>query len=488
LVAGRRRPPFAITRGEPTLPATSHQPTMFSPDDTIVAIATPPGRGGIGVVRISGEQAERIASRLLTRRSPLQPRYATFTRIVSDGTSANLPADERESTAVDEVVATFFPAPNSYTGQAVVEISAHGSPVVLEAIVRAALSAGARLARPGEFTLRAFLNGRRDLVQAEAVADLIDAATPLQARTAFDQLEGTLTRRIAGIDGELFDLVARLEASLDFPDEGYHFIEPRLIASRVDALIRDVARLLGDGSRGRMIREGALVAIAGRPNVGKSSLFNLLAGAERSIVTAIAGTTRDLITERVDIEGVPVTLVDTAGAREAQDVIEREGVMRGAHARKTASLVLLVLDCSEALTDDDERLLEQTAEIRRVIVANKADLPRLLHDARLETAIPVSAATGSGIDVLRGMIARALTGAEPSRDTAAISNTRHLELLAQAQRHLIAARDAAADGTTPEEFLLVDLQSARARFDEIVGTRTSEDVLIHIFERFCIGK
>jgi tRNA modification GTPase len=237
-----------------------------------------------------------------------------------------------------------------------------------------------------------------------------------------------------------------------------------------------------------MIREGALVVIVGRPNVGKSSIFNVLAGAERSIVTPIAGTTRDLITERVDIEGVPITLVDTAGAREAQDVIEREGVARGAYARDSASLILLVLDRSEALTGDDERLLAQTATSRRLLVANKADLPFLQGDENVETTIAVSAVTGSGMDRLRGLIVRTLTGAEPSRDTAAISNTRHLALLTQAQQHLVAARDAATSGTTPEEFLLVDLQAARARFDEIVGMRTSEDVLIHIFERFCIGK
>src|SRR5918995_3316464 len=282
---------------------------MFSTEDTIVAIATPAGTGGIGVVRISGASAVEVANGLLRLDAPLQPRHATFAR-----------------THGDQVVATYFPAPHSYTGEHVVEISAHGSPVVLRQLVEQAMRSGARLAEPGEFTLRAFLNSRIDLVQAEAVADLIDAVTPLQARVAFDQLEGTLTERIGEIDGELFDLIARLEASLDFPDEGYHFIEPSEAGRRITFLVARFDDLLAGARAGRLIREGATVVVAGRPNVGKSSLFNLLAGADRAIVTPVAGTTRDLITERVDIEGLAVTLVDTAGWHETLDIIEREGV------------------------------------------------------------------------------------------------------------------------------------------------------------------
>src|SRR5690348_8107878 len=284
---------------------------MFSPTDTIVAIATPLGRGGIGVVRISGPEAPRVAGMLIGRAEPLRPRHATFARLADAGRrgSAGPPVS-------DEVVATFFPAPRSYTGQDVIEISAHGSPVVLDGIVRAAMRAGARLARPGEFTLRAFLNGKRDLVQAEAVGDLINAATPLQARVAFDQLEGTLTRRIAEIDAPIFDLIARLEASLDFPEEGYHFVEADVIAATIGASLADIDRLLHDANGGRLIREGATVVISGRPNVGKSRIFNCLCGATRAIVTDIPGTTRDLITERIDLEGLALTIVDTAGDRE----------------------------------------------------------------------------------------------------------------------------------------------------------------------------
>jgi tRNA modification GTPase len=446
---------------------------VFVPDDTIAAIATPPGRGGIGVVRLSGPRAHDIARTLLNISGFLPPRYATFTRLAIG----------------DEAVATFFPAPHSYTGQDVIEISAHGSPVVLHAIVDAAIAGGARLAEPGEFTLRAFLNGKRDLMQAEAVADLIEAVTPLQARVAFDQLEGTLTSRIATIDGGLFELIAKLEASLDFPDEGYHFIAPEEIAERVGAVIAQSDDLLRDAARGRMIREGATVVIAGRPNVGKSSLFNALAGSERAIVTSIPGTTRDLVTERVDIGGLAVTLVDTAGARDTLDVVEREGVARGDRARAVADLVIVVLDAGDELTDDDRRLLERTASLPRLIVLNKIDLST---EARRvghlwANALKVSATTGDGLEGLRVAIASALTGSESLRDTAAISNARHIALLQEA-RTLLESAMIAARGAAPEEFLLADLQAARQRFDEIVGRRTSEDVLAHIFEKFCIGK
>ncbi len=446
---------------------------MFSPDDTIVAIATPPGRGGIGVVRISGPAAPDIANATLERAAPLEPRRATFT-----------------SSAIDEVVATFFPAPHSYTGQDVIEISAHGSPVILQAIVGRAIAAGARLAEPGEFTLRAFLNGKRDLVQAEAVADLINAATPLQARVAFDQLEGTLTRRIAAIDAELFDLIARLEASLDFPDEGYHFIEPAETEGRIAGVVRLFDQLLGEARQGRMIREGATVVIAGRVNVGKSSLFNSLAGNDRAIVTPIAGTTRDLVTESIDIDGLAITLVDTAGWRATTDVVEREGVARAVQAREVADLLLVVLDRSEPLTTEDVQLLQDTVSQNRIVVANKSDLAptvRVKADTTYEV-VGVSAVTGAGVGQLRQEIVRALTGRESLRDTAIISNTRHIALIERARANLVAAQQAAATGDTPEEFLLTDLQAARASLDEIVGVRTSDDLLEHIFASFCVGK
>ena len=453
---------------------------MFATDDTIVAIATPPGRGALGVVRLSGPGALDIAAQVLERSDPLQPRHATFTRVRDTATST--------AAALDEVVATLFAAPHSYTGEHVVEITAHGSPVVLQAVLRSALAAGARLAQPGEFTLRAFLNGKRDLIQSEAVADLIDAATPLQARIAFDQLEGTLTERITAIDAQLFDVIARLEASLDFPDEGYHFVEPSRAASDIANVIAAIDDLLADATMGRMIREGATIVIAGRPNTGKSSVFNKLAGADRAIVTTVPGTTRDLVTEAVGIEGIVVSLVDTAGWRETGDVVEREGVERGTRARGIADLILLILDASEPIRSEDAWLLDETSRSKRLIVLNKNDLIAGIDESGLPTpGVHVSALSGDGFELLRTLIANELTGGERLRDEAPISNTRHIALLEECRASLHAARRAAAE-KVPEEFLLTDLQAARTRLDEIVGRRTSEDVLRHIFERFCIGK
>jgi len=452
---------------------------VFASDDTIVAVATPPGRGAIGVVRLSGPRAHDILQQLVTGVTAA-PRTAVITRVLV------LDAGGRET--YDDAVALRFDAPRSYTGEDVAEISAHGNPLLLDGIVRAAMRAGARLAEPGEFTLRAFLNGKRDLPQAEAVADLIDAATPAQARAASDQLHGTLTARIAAIDAELFDLLARLEASLDFPDEGYHFVEPAAAAAALAAIIEQIETLLADAARGRMLREGATVVIAGRPNVGKSSLFNALLGADRVIVTNIPGTTRDLVAERVDIEGLAVTLVDTAGARVTVDPIEREGVARSVQARGASALVVVVLDQSEALTDDDRRVLDSTRTLRRLIVKNKSDRPDdsgPIDDAA--AVVSVSAQTGAGVGALRAAIVRALTTSEALRDTPALTNVRHVALLEEA-RAAIARGQAAAANAAPEEFITADLQQARERLDEIVGKRTSEDVLRHIFERFCIGK
>ena len=446
---------------------------MFSTDDTIVAIATPPGRGGIGIVRLSGPSASPIAC-MLTGRPSFEPRHATLVTVSS------------AASAIDQAIATYFPAPNSYTGEDVVELSAHGSPVVLEAIVAAAVAAGARLANPGEFTLRAYLHARIDLVQAEAVAELIDAVTPLQARVAFDQLEGTLTSRLRAMDAALLEIIAPLEASLDFPEEGYHFVAPTETAETLGRLLASLEALLADAKRGRLIREGVTAAIVGRPNVGKSSLFNRLAGAARAIVTDVPGTTRDLLTERVDVGGVPFTVVDTAGRRQlAGDAIEEEGISRARQAGTAADIAILVLDRSAALTDDDRSLLDETAGRPRVIVASKSDLAPEWDAAGCE-AIAVSSLTDEGIGDLRAALLHA-GGIEVPRDRAPIANLRHVALLDQA-RAAIARAAAAAAAKAPEELLLADLHEARGRFDEITGARPQDEVLRVIFERFCIGK
>ena len=457
---------------------------MFNTDDTIVAIATPPGRGGIGVVRLSGPNAQSIAGALLSRHAGLKARTATLATLTRA-------AGDDDAEQIDQVLATFFPGPASYTGDDVVELSAHGSPVVLEAIVEAAMRSGARLAEPGEFTFRGFLNGRIDLVQAEAVADLVDSVTPLQARLAYDQLEGTLSTEIRAIDTTLFDLIASLEASLDFPEEGYHFVDRQKTVTAIADISARISGLLAGGRRGRVIREGRQVVIIGSPNTGKSSIFNGLVGAGRAIVTAVAGTTRDLVTETIDVRGVPVRLVDTAGIRETGDAVEVEGVLRARSALAVADLSLLVFDRSRPFDSSDVQLLTETSSCRRLLVVNKVDLP-LVWASNPFTAVSsriveASATTEGGLEALREALTVELAAEEPRRDSPAITNTRHLDLLERARIEVERAGQAVSREVS-EEFVLADLQQARAILEEITGQRTTEDLLQHIFSRFCIGK
>lgn len=453
---------------------------MFSTSDTIVAIATPAGRGGLGVIRISGPDAPQIAADLVGRDKPFKARHATFARIdVASGFSRT----------GDQVVITVFPNPHSYTGEDVAEISAHGSPVVLASLLRRAMAAGARLAEPGEFTLRAFLNGKLDLVQAEAVADLIDAVTPLQARAAFDQLEGTLTAAIGAIERDLFDVIAKLEASLDFPDEGYHFVGAAEARASLAAITARLEQLLEQSARGRLVREGAQVAIVGAPNVGKSSLFNALLNTKRAIVTAIPGTTRDMLTERADIGGLSLVLIDTAGVRETSDVVEQEGVARTRDALGVADLVLVVLDRSREMTGEDRGILAETSDQPRVVVLNKSDLAAVV----TEPGVAISARTGAGLDDLIAAIADVLNGGgnpaglSDMRDQPTVTNVRHTALLERARAAILRAI-AALEGEVSEEFPLLDLQEAAHALQEITGRRTSDDLLHHIFAKFCIGK
>jgi tRNA modification GTPase len=373
--------------------------------------------------------------------------------------------------------------------------------VILRGIVSAAMAAGARLAEPGEFTLRAFLNGRLDLVQAEAVADLVDAVTPLQARAAFDQLQGTLTHAIRDIDLALFDLIARLEASVDFPEDGYHFVEPGALAGAIDGLRARTSALLASARQGRLLREGLQVAIVGRPNVGKSSLFNALAGASRAIVTDVPGTTRDLVTEVVDLEGLRVTLVDTAGLRDTADVIESEGVRRSKQALRVADLVLAVLDRGESLTASDIEIIHAASQRPRLLVVNKVDKPAAWPLGALDrfgcAVVEVSATGGQGLAEMRRRIADALGIDLEQDDPPSITNVRHEALVRRADDALGRARAALADpsagpgqagASLSEEFVLADLQEARDALEEITGRRVHDDLLAHIFANFCIGK
>lgn len=476
---------------------------MFSTGDTIVAVATPPGRGSIGVVRLSGPGAKAIAESLVGSR--LEARHATVAHLQHD-----------DDVIPDQVVCTWFAGPHSYTGEDVVEISTHGNPVVLDRLVAAGLSRGARHAMPGEFTFRAFLNGRIDLVQAEAVADLIEAATPTQARAACDQLDGTLSGAIGELEAALFELIARLEASLDFPDEGFHFIAPGEVTEKLAGVITSLDSLLADAASGRVLRDGARVVFAGRPNAGKSSLFNALLRSERAIVAPHPGTTRDVVSATFDVGGVPCELVDTAGIHEGGDAVEREGMRRGAAARQGADACVVVVDGSAALAAADRLVLRETASMSRVIAVNKADLgvcasvteelgsqdhgifegdasPLSVHDAsaigRTATTevVVVSAMTGRGVDALREAIGRALGARRDVVEVPRVTNRRHADALDRARAHVKCAVVAMQSGAT-EEFALVDLRLAVEALQSVSGRRAPDAVLTEIFSRFCIGK
>lgn len=444
----------------------------FSTTDTIAAIATPPGRGGVGIVRIAGPGAVTIVQALTGRRAPIEPRRATFLKLTG-----------ADRSILDQVVVTLFPAPHSYTGDDVVEVSGHGSPWILQTIVERACAQGARLAQPGEFTLRAYLNGRLDLVQAEAVADLVNAVTPLQARVAIEQLEGALSRRVREIDAEQFDLMAKLEASLDFPDEGFHFITREDALEALGAIAGRLDALIDEGRQGQVIREGRQVVIAGRPNVGKSSLFNALVGSARAIVTPIPGTTRDMVTELVDVEGIPVTLVDTAGIRDAEDVVEAEGVRRASDAVRAATLTVVVIDATEGLLPADRDIID-TVSGASIVAVNKVDLAAGRVD---QSGVPVSARTGEGISALRRRVAEALLADEALTDAPSISNQRHLQHVAAARVCVGRAMEELVAGAS-EEIVLAALQDSRTALELLTGTRAPDDLLAHIFGRFCIGK
>ncbi len=449
--------------------------TSVNLDDTIVAISTPPGRGGIGVVRLSGPEARNIVSPLLKLRRGLEPTRATFGELI----------DPETSDRIDEVVVTFFQKPHSYTTDDLIEISAHGSPVVLRHIVELTLDRGARLAEPGEFTMRAFLNGRIDLTQAEAVRDLIDSQTLFQARVAAQQLEGALSRRITPIKQKLVELIALMEAGVDFAEDDVPVLASDIILSRTADVRSQLAELHRSFSFGKLVHEGLTLAIVGRPNVGKSSLFNRLVERERAIVTATPGTTRDLVTETVSIGGIPVKLIDTAGIRKALDEAESIGIRKSMEALADADMVLVVFDASQPIHPEDEELLRQVAQRSALLVLNKTDLGTAPHTA---TGISTSATTGSGIDQLRTEILHRIAGEQGSQPEAGfLTNMRQTSLVSQS----ISALDAAQASTraqVPHEMILLDLYGSLRHLDELTGATTADDILNLIFGSFCIGK
>ncbi len=441
--------------------------------DTIAAIATPAGRGGIGIVRVSGTKAPAIA-RALTGRLP-PPREATLVAM-TDATGAR----------IDEGIALYFPAPGSYTGEAVLELQGHGSPVVLESVLVACVDAGARLAEPGEFTRRAFLNGKLDLAQAEAVADFIEAATAQAARSALRSLTGEFSAAVGDLVAGLTELRALTEATLDFPEEEVDAEHRTDMQARLANVRRSLDLVRLRSRAGSLLRSGVNVVLAGRPNVGKSSLLNRLAGEERAIVTPLPGTTRDTVRESIAIEGVPFNVVDTAGLHDARDEVERIGIERTWREVGRADVVLMVMDFAFGQTAEDREIAARLPQdVMRIDVFNKVDL-RGQRARRVEGAPPevhLSAKTGEGIGLLRSTMLKA-AGWEKIAESPFVARERHLRALAEADAHLAAA---ALHASRPE-FFAEELRLAQAALSAITGEFSSDDLLGEIFSRFCIGK
>lgn len=466
----------------------------MSGEDTIVAIATAPGRGGMGVVRLSGDRAVEIATGLVRLpKLPLETQRATLAEF----------SDPKSGRVLDQVVVTCFRAPHSYTAEDVVEISCHGAPVVLKYLVELCLERGARAAEPGEFTMRAFLNGRIDLTQAEAIRDLIESRTLYQARVAAQQMEGSVSARLKPHKQVLMDLIARLEAGIDFAEDDVAVMDWPELLSRLDAIRADLEKLAEGYEYGRIVREGLSLAIVGRPNVGKSSLFNRLLNEDRAIVTATPGTTRDLVAESASVGGIPLRFVDTAGIREAQDEAERIGVEKSFQAIADSDLRLVVVDASQPWSEEDSRLLEKVRPLGALLVAlNKSDLTPhasmssvrdLLARGAGESitvidAVSTSALTGDGLPQLREKI---LSLAAPARDLgsddAFITNLRHQQLIKDSLAALGRARNS-TEQRVPHEMVLLDLYEALRALDTLTGATHVDDLLDIIFSTFCVGK
>jgi tRNA modification GTPase len=447
-------------------------------EDTIVAISTIPGRSAIGVVRISGAQSESIAARHLQTTRPLVHRQSTVGRwTASDGD------------AVDEVLATLFKAPHSYTGEDVLEISAHGNPLILARIVEGVLADGARLAAPGEFTFRAVLNRKMDLIQAEAVRSFIEAQTDEQARTALLQMGGALSKRIAPAKDALIDIIAKLEAGIDFSDDDVPPASGSLVAAELAKVQVTLVELQKSYGYGQILANGLRLAIVGKPNVGKSSLFNRLVGANRAIVTSIPGTTRDVVSESVSLDGVPLRFFDTAGLRDTEEPVEKMGVERTWETLSEADLVLFVLDGSVGLNETDLDLLRRIQSTAHITIANKADLPQVagLDLPGESSPIRVSATTGKGIAALEDAIRQFLGKRPEGVSDSVMTSARQFENVSAAIAALEKGRVSILEGT-PHEMVLLDIYDALSHLNELTGEVVTEDILGRIFSTFCVGK
>lgn len=459
----------------------SLRPKLRKPDldvssaETIAAIATPPGRGGIGVLRISGDKVSAIATGILGVVPP--PRRAQLASF-----------RDRDGRALDTGLALFFPSPNSFTGEDVLELQGHGGAVILDMVLARCLELGARLAQPGEFSQRAFLNDKLDLVQAEAIADLIDSGSQRAARAAMRSLNGEFSARASQLTQRLIDARMYVEAAIDFPEEEVDFLADAELSQRLDAIVSSTKEILASAQQGALLREGMTIVIAGKPNAGKSSLLNALAGYEAAIVTPIAGTTRDLLRERISIDGMPLHLIDTAGLRETNDVVEKEGIRRAHAEMAKADRILYMIDSTAGLTnsDIDEDLARLPSGIGATLVYNKIDiqLPAQRH-AVLPSAF-ISAKTGEGLVELRSQLKESM-GFDESSATTFSARRRHLDALRRADQHVHTALDLLKQRKAGE-LVAEELKLAQREVGEITGEFSSDDLLGKIFSSFCIGK
>jgi len=458
---------------------------MSDPTDTICAPATPPGRSGIAVIRLSGKLCLKIVSAIFFRKSRVtEPEHgkAAVGRLV----------DPQSNEEIDEAIVTFFKAPHSYTGEDMAEFSLHGNPALVGALLDVLCRLGSRLAEPGEFTQRAFLHGRIDLAQAEAIRDIIEARTLYQARLAGRQRDGAAARELRPLKEKLIETIVHLESAVEFAEENLPVASRDALAISLEEMIPRVGRWIQSYSLGRMLREGIRLAVTGRPNVGKSSIFNALLGQERSIVSDIPGTTRDMVTESIGIGGIPVYLQDTAGLRDGGDGIEKLGMERSRTAIADADFVLFVIDASRELSEEDFRFKAQLNSSTCAVVMNKSDLkPALTEKTKQSFAedrfyLDVSAKTGQGIEDLRGWIQRKISDDLPAEGLI-ITNLRHCQALERAEQHLRLGAEALKKGLS-EEFALFDLRKGLDALGEITGETQTEDLLDEIFSRFCVGK
>jgi len=456
-------------------------------NDTIAAIATPAGEGGVSIIRISGEQSLSIVSRLFHSRrnlpDELRPHHVYFGEI----------RDPATARCLDEALVIYFKAPKSYTAEDVIEINTHGGIFVTSRILQLILDEGARLAEPGEFTRRAFLNGRIDLSQAEAVTDLIHASSERALRSAVSQLKGDLSRQLHAMYDRLLAVLAQLEASIDFSEEGLKFQKREDSLKEIQSLQNELQTLIETYRQGKIFREGAAVALVGKPNVGKSSLLNALLREDRAIVTPMPGTTRDTLEERVRIRDIHINIIDAAGLRENPEIIEQEGILRARAALERSDLALVIFDASQPLDDNDNLLIKYILGKNALVALNKSDLPQAWDEAELRSHFPeaapikISATTLLGLDELADAIYRFVMGDRSLQETVVISRERHRQGLVAARDALKKSCESFAQGLS-EEFVAVDIQVALDCLGAILGKTFAEDLLDQIFGEFCIGK